>query len=232
VREDFVEGWIIALSVLIVIGLIALSIYQAHKRRKALEAWARSRGFSFSADYDYAIQERYADFGCLNQGSAQYAYNVIRGTPSRRTFCGFDYHYETYSTDSKGNRETHHHYFSAVIVDSGLPLKTLYLRSEGFFDRVAEFLGFDDIDFESREFSKAFHVKAPDKRWAYDVLHQETMEYLLQAPRFDLEFQAGQVIAYRGSTFDPAEFDAALDLIHGILDRLPRSVLQELKGAD
>ena len=57
---------------------------------------------------------------------------------------------ETYTT-TKNGRQTHHHYFSAIIVESPLPLKPLYLRPESFFDKMAQFMGFDDINFESAE---------------------------------------------------------------------------------
>ena len=145
-------------------------------------------------------------------------------------FC--DYHYETYSTDSKGRRTTHHHYFSAVVVETAPSLKPLFIRGESFFDKIGEFMGFDDIDFELAEFSSSFHVTAPDKRWAFDVLHQEAMEFLLNSPRFALEFHGGRVVAYRNNTFSTADFESALEVVSGLIDRLPRSVLRELQGSD
>ena len=55
----------------------------------------------------------------------------------------------------------------------------LLIRPEGFFDKVAGAFGFDDIDFESEEFSRAFFVKSSDKRFAYDVLHPRMLELLM-----------------------------------------------------
>ena len=40
------------------------------------------------------------------------------------------------------------------------------VRPEHVFDRLASFLGFDDIDFESVEFSKRFMVKFADRKFA------------------------------------------------------------------
>jgi hypothetical protein len=122
---------------------------------------------------------------------------------------------------------------SALVMESGLPLKPLFIRPEGFLDQVAEFIGFDDIDFESAEFSKRFLVKSPDRRWAYDVLHQKTMELMMAYPKFTLDFQGSQIMAYQDNRmFSPGEFSAALKLITGILDNLPESVIRELKGID
>ncbi len=135
----------------------------------------------------------------------------MHGTWQGYRILGFDYHYQTYSY-SKNGRQTHHHYFSAAILQSPVPLKPLFIRPEGFLDRVAEFLGFDDIDFESLEFSRRFYVKSPDRRWAYDVIHQRTMEFLLASPPFTVQFDRASVIVYRDRIFSPAEFEAAAEV--------------------
>ena len=219
----------VGVAVLIVIILV-FNIIQGQKRRKELMAWAASNGFSFSPEKDAGMDERFPGFACLRKGSRRYACNCMRGRYHERRCTGFDYHYETYSTDSKGHRQTHHHNFSAMIIDSGYRLKPLSIRSEGLFDKLTEFIGFDDIDFESAEFSREFYVKAPDKRWAYDVIQQSTMELLLASPRFSLELQDRYCIAYRSSRFSVQDFQAALEVIEGIITRLPVSLVKEIAG--
>lgn len=214
----------------LIIVLAVLAHQQAKKRRMALAAWAASRGLAFDPSHDSQMDDRYPAFKCLRQGDNRYAYNVMEGRTGDRRISAFDYHYETHSTDSKGHRTTHSHNFSAVIVETGLPLKPLWIREEHFFDKIGEFLGFDDIDFESTEFSREFHVKSPDRRWAFDVLQQSTMEFLLESPRFALEFQRSEIIAHRDRTFKPEDFEAALEVIEGVLQRLPDYLLGEMKG--
>lgn len=209
---------------------IAILIYgfiAQRKRREELQQWAAAHGFTFRADNDRGMESRFPNFRELSKGENRYAYNVMAGTCETREFTGFDYHYETESTDSKGNRSTTTHRFSAVILSSAVPLKPLYIRPENFFDKVGEFFGAGDINFESAEFSRNFFVKANDKRWAYDVIHQRTMEFLLGAPQFMLEFDRDAVIASRSSTFDPDDFDEAIKVITGILDRLPDYVVKQ-----
>jgi hypothetical protein len=218
--------------ILLTIGLAILSHIQARKRRKELAAWASARGFSFDPGEDGSVDGRYPGFSCLERGDDRYGYNIMRGESGKLPFCAFDYHYETYSYDSKQRRQTHHHHFSAAIVEAGLPLKPLLIRGETIFDKVGEFLGFNDIDFESAEFSRRFCVKSPDRRWAFDVLHQGAMEFLLNSPRFDLEFQGRSVIAYRNGTFTLEDFGDALTVTRGLLDLLPESVKDELKGME
>jgi hypothetical protein len=219
---------IIAVIALIIVGVI-LKHQKSESRKKELAGWAFSKGLNFNPARDAGIDNRYSYFKCLQRGENRYGYNIVEGNIGNRPARAFDYHYETHHTDSKGQRHTQHHYFSAVVVDANLPLKPLFIRNERLFDKLAEFVGFDDIDFESAEFSKKFYVKSPDKKWAYDVLHQSTMEYMLSAPRFDIEFGGRQVIALRNNTFKTVEFEEALNLVNGILDRLPESLIRELK---
>jgi len=223
---------IIILAIAAGIGAIIWSARRREKRRKEMAGWAQLHQMKFLPDNDHSMSFRYQLFQALQRGDNRYAYNIMEGFAGKYVVCGFDYHYQTYSTGNKGQRQTHHHHFSALIVDAGLPLKPLFIRPEGFFDKVTEFIGLDDIDFESDEFSRRFFVKSPDRRWAYDVLHQKTMELLLAYPRFHLDFQGSRIMAYYDNrTFSLGEFGSALKVVTGILDYLPESVVNELRAA-
>ncbi len=123
---------------------------------------------------------------------------------------------------------------STVVLYTDISLKPLSIRHEGLGDKVADSLNakdYDDVKFESTEFNSQFHVKSPDLKWAYDVLSQATMEFLLKSPRFHLDFYGNTIIAYRdGVGFCKiADFEDAIKVTTGILDRLPASLIQELK---
>ena len=213
------------LIALLVIGGIALAIWLGRKRRKDLKMWATSNGLSFSHLRDGSFDNEYPEFGCLRRGHSRYAYNISAGTWGTRRVTCFDYHY---ATGSGKNR--HDYRFSAALVGSNIPLKQLRIRPEGFLDKVTEFFGVDDIDFESAEFSRSFHVKAGEKRWAYDVLHQRTMEFLLGMPRFSIEFDERDVLIWRNRRFRPEDFEQAIAVVEGILDRLPGYVIDQQKS--
>ena len=213
---------------LLIFGVIALFIVfaavgaaQRRKRREALAAWVGRYGLSFSPDRDAGFDEQFPEFDCLRSGSDRYAYNIARGTWDGRSLLAFDYHYTTQSTDSKGRRKTNHHHFSAVILGAKVPLKPLIVRSENIFDKLKGAFGFDDIDFESAQFSRRFYVAAPDRRWAYDVLHPRAIQFLLDSPRFSIEFDRRHVIAWRSKQFTVADREQAIALIDGLLDQLP-----------
>ncbi len=222
--------------VAILAAVIALAVWaqrRAEQRRKELADWARAKGFSFSPEKDHGINSRFDGFDLFKQGSGHYAYNICAGSIARgeRSAYAFDYHYQTTSVNSKGHTQTHHHQLSVLVVSTPLRLRELSIRSENIFDRISEFFGMDDIDFELAEFNRAFHVRAPDRRWAFDVLHQKAMEFMLASPRFILEFNAGRVMAYRNEVFSAKDFDDALAVVNGLLDTLPASVVRELSDS-
>lgn len=222
---------VIIVLVVLLLGTFALvSFVRARQRREALAAWAGQQGLAFAPDKIRGLDAQFPAFDCLRHGEGRYAYNLARGIWHERAALAFDYHYETTSTNSKGETETSHYYFSAVILASRVPLKPLLIRPEGFFDKVKSVFGFEDINFESAEFSRRFFVAAPDRKWAYDVLHPRAIEFVLASPVFSLQFDAQAVIAWRQSTFAPLEFTQGLTLIRGLLEQLPDYLVKEQTG--
>ncbi|MBE0634441.1 hypothetical protein IH601_00380 [Candidatus Bipolaricaulota bacterium] len=222
---------IVSGSSIIIVGLavagIAIAMWFSAKRKKEIAAWAAKAGLSFSAGSDRSYDNRYPHFGCLHRGHTRSATNIASGTWKGRWLEAFDYRYVT---GHGKNRSVHT--FSAIILRSDFPLKSLQLRPENAFDKLTEFFGADDIDFESDEFSREFHVKSPDKKWAFDVLHQRTMQFLLKSPRYSIEFDTGSVICWRNRRLDISARESAIEVALGILDQLPEYVIREQsKGA-
>ena len=71
----------------------------------------------------------------------------------------------------------------------------LTLSREGFLSKIAQAFGYDDIDFESKEFSDKFCVRSRDKKFAYDVCNPRMMEYLLANSDLALQIE-GQALAF------------------------------------
>ena len=62
-----------------------------------------------------------------------------------------------------------------------------------------------------------------------DVLHARTMEFLLQQPPHRIEFDTRHVFVTRSGTWDVAEFETALALAAGVLDRFPQYLVRQCK---
>ncbi|MCK6439438.1 MAG: DUF3137 domain-containing protein [Planctomycetes bacterium] len=223
---------VVAIVALIIAALI-YAYYAEKKHKEELLAWVRAAGFRFRAEKDYGIPSRFAFFDPLCQGDNRYAYNIIEGEVENLPFLMFDYHYETYSTDNKGRRQTHHHHFTATIFETGLSFPTqIKIRPENFLDKLAAVVGFDDIDFESSEFSKAFHVKSKDRKLAYDVIHARMMEYLLAHRGYHVEIEHHAICVTNGESgkLKVPAYDAQLRFTREVLSLLPEYLVRDLSA--
>jgi hypothetical protein len=231
-----VEGFFLLFFVLIfclVIGGIIYSIYAAKKRREDLARLAAQLGLRFNADDPFDIPETYSSFDWLSKGHGQEAYNVLHGRMGRWHVKAFDYVYKTTesSTDSQGHSNSREvsHYFSAVIVDTDASFRPLMIRPETFMDKLAAAVGFDDIDFESAEFSKTYYVQSSDKKFAYDVIHPRMMEFLLQDQRWTIQLDGSSVMATQGSWLEVDEYREALQLADSFLKLLPEYLWEQMR---
>lgn len=204
--------------------VIVASIYgaiAARKRRDALAELAARLGLRFSPENDRGLAKRFEFLNKLAQGSNRYAFNVLSGNYHGHEVLAFDYHYETHTTDSKGNRQTHHHYFSFFILMLPRSFPELTLAREGVFSKIAQALGYADIDFESAEFSRTFCVRSKDKRFAYDVCHAQMMEYLLANRDLTLEIEDRALALAFGSRLSAEDIERNLRRLLEIRAHLP-----------
>src|SRR5688572_11878228 len=207
-------------AVLVVAGIIFASI-AAKKRRDAFANLAARLGLSYSAEHNRELAQRFEFLDRLAQGSNRYAYNILSGHFQGRHITTFDYHYETHSTDSKGHRQTHHHHFSFFILLLERAFPELTIAREGIFSKVAQVFGYDDIDFESHEFSRKFCVRSKDKKFAYDVCHARMIEYLLANGDLNIEIEnSALAIAYAG-VLKPEEIEPNLQRLAQVRALMP-----------
>jgi hypothetical protein len=215
------------------IALVVISARQAKKRREDLARIAAGMNLRFDADDPFDIADRYSNFGVLATGHSRKAYNVVHGTRGPYKVKAFDYIYYTTetSTDAQGQTTTREvaHVLSAVLFDLGVALHPLFIRPENFFDKIAAAMGFDDIDFESAEFSRKFYVKSSDKKFAYGVITPQMMEYLLADGHWTLEIQAASLIAIPGHTLSPDDFSHAIAWVDGFLKLIPAYIWEQFR---
>ena len=191
VHGEMPVGVIFVRFIVVFIGLDVGRYIMEKKRREALQAVAAQLGLSFSHHKDRTISSRYGFLERIDRGRNRYAYNIMQGTaPDGSPVCLFDHHYETKSRDSKGRTKTHHHYHAVYTLTLPKSFPELIIEPEGFFSKIAQALGFDDIDFESVEFSKRYKVKSPDKKFAYDVCNAQMIDYLLGQEKLAIELES------------------------------------------
>jgi len=204
----------------LVVGVLIWGYLAAKKRREAFQALARQLGLRYVERDDF-ILTRYGFLNRLRQGENRYAFNVLQGQYEGHPVKIFDYHYETRSTGAKGQRRTHHHYFSFFILEHDREFPELLIYPEGILSKLGQLLGFEDIDFESVEFSRAFVVKCKDKKFAYDVCHARMMEYLLAHRDLSIEIDGKCVALSFSYCLDPVEIPVRLKQLVEIRDLFP-----------
>lgn len=225
----------------VVVVLAAIGMYFAwkaeQKRLEEFRSLASELGLQFSEERDSGHDDRFARFGLFRRGRSRVAYNTLHG---RTGIAGHDIRVRMgdfqYKVDrgSGKNRRTETVRLSYLIAWNpiGACPETI-VRREGIFDRVAGVLGFDDIDFESVEFSKAFHVSSDDKRFAYDLIDPRMMEYLLASGPPAFELDGGLICLSTGKgRWEVAEFRRRLDWLGGFLERWPRHLADSMSPVD
>ncbi|MFA6560679.1 MAG: hypothetical protein WCV00_02080 [Verrucomicrobiia bacterium] len=226
--------WFFVLAVGAVVGfLVWLSAKRAEQRRQALAQLAASRGLAFHQEDPIGVPGTFAQFELFQRGDSNYAYDVIRGAIEGRNYCACDFQYTTvtYSTDSKGHSQRHEHttYCSAAIVELNYPVPAIWMRPENFLDKAAHLVGCHDLEFESAEFNREFHVKAENREIAFDIINAQTMQRLMASPFRHIEFNGAAVLIFDEQTWTPEAFATALDLARSLAEGLPNYLFDKLR---
>jgi hypothetical protein len=217
---------VIIIIILLAIGVIGfLSWQQDKKRREALRQWAKQRGWHLTHLRVRSMHRDYPALKVFQNGHSRYAKNIIKGELHGRPVTMMDYRY---TTGHGKNRSTHNR--GVVILACDFPTVPLFIRRENPLDRVGEFFGADDIDFESSEFSRKFFVKSSDRKWAYDVIHTRTMDYLMKAPSFTIEFGFGEIAVYQSGWCGTDRYEKALEMAWDMHELIPDYVVRQMKG--
>jgi len=220
-----------------VVAIVASAAYFGWKaeqeRKSALAEFAERLGLRFNPEDDASHDEHYEQFEIFRRGHSRVAKNTMTGLLDLfgrpcRVRCG-DFRYKVTRQSGK-NRSTSTYRFSYVIVHPPWDTPGLLIRPEGVFDKIAGAFGFDDIDFESVEFSKRFYVKSSDKRFAYDVLHPRMMEFLLAETPPMLDIEDGALCLSDGDRrWDPPTFERQLAFVRNFAELWPRHLVKDLE---
>ena len=215
---------LIALFVLVALGVVAVAIAAFRIERRRVDAMAREAarlGLRFSPGRDRNLADQYRELRGLDEGSNRYAFDILRGNHHGHPVTAFDFHYETYSPDSNGGRRTSHHLRHVVLLHLERDFPSLLIAPEGILSKIAQAAGYDDIDFESHEFSRRFCVRSPDRKFAYDFCHPLMIESLLGQPALRLEVRARVLAFVREKHLVARDFASELDLACAIRERMP-----------
>lgn len=215
---------------IVAVVVIVLGVVAEQRRRERLMRDCLARGWTYAAA-DPALVDRWSGepFG---QGDSRQARNVITGIAHGHPFTAFDYSYETHSTDSKGHRSTTTHRFAVCALGLPAPLPAMEVLPESVLSRVAGAVGLgQDLELESEDFNRRFRVRAGDPKFACDVLHPRTMEYLVAADPPAWRIDGADMLAWSSGRIATMGVLAATSMLVRVADGIPPFVWKD-RGYD
>lgn len=174
--SEAASGLIVTIMMLVCFGsLVAVMVLIFYVQRRARQArirycqgWAAHHGFQYwPEDLSVLGMSSQAPFSV---GHSRTAMDVFRGKYRGLHLHFFHYRYRT---GSGKNQRTHDWQVVAVSLPAARPL--LDIDHENFLSKR---LG-KDIDFENQAFNDRYRVISASPRFAYDVIHPRTMEWML-----------------------------------------------------
>ena len=215
-------------AIALIIVAIVIGARRERERTEALRTFAAGLGLRFT-DRDPGLDQRMAAFPMFAVGHSRCGLNLMEGGivsgGVRMSLLAGDYQYKVTTSNGKSTTTTTYN-MSFVACMPVLSIgEELTVRGEGLFDKIGALIGFDDIDFESSEFSKRFHVRCSDRRFAFDLFDPRMMEYFLAGPAPRIHARGGVLLFDHGTRrWDPSGFSGALQWIDGFFGRIPRHV--------
>lgn len=146
-----------------VIGLLAIVVWYNRKlereRRQALERLAQTLRCAFLPEGDAALLGLCElALGVRHKRSAKVR-NVLRGERHGIPFRIVDYSYVTHS-----GKHSHHHRQTVVAAELGRPLPDFQMRRETWIDKLGDYVGWHDLDFDHRPgFSSTYFLRGKNE---------------------------------------------------------------------
>ncbi|MBI4260072.1 MAG: hypothetical protein HY658_05855 [Actinobacteria bacterium] len=222
------EALVFVLIALAAVGIGVLSWYLKKRRREEFQRMAHQLGLQYSASDPFGLLG--LPFSLFSKGDGRGIENVVWGTWQGLDLKEFDYWYYEETTDSEGHRSKTYYRFSCAVTEIAALCSPLSISRENVFTRLADRLGFQDIDFELGEFNRAFQVKSKDRKFAYDFVDQRMMQWLLSAGKGWSFETSGPYLVCFSSRRRPTELIPLLGTLRAFRDQVPR-VVYSLYGA-
>lgn len=179
--------------------IFALGHHLEKRRQAALSRRARRLGLSFypgtqPAPSGFAASELSA------RGISRTSSNVLSGSFEGLEMSVFDHRY---TTGSGKNRSTH--YYSVVwFCLPRRPMPRFQLDPEGWLDKLASAIGFQDIDFREDEgFSSSWRLRGADEDKIRAFFNVDVRHRLRSVNGFEIHGEGENLVLFRSGTLKP-----------------------------
>lgn len=197
----FVIAFWVLMPTLIIGGLI-WAAHVERKRKESLQQLAQELGMSFAdvlSDHDQGVL---IGFALGQRGHSRKHFNAMTADSGELRMVVFDYAY----TIGGGKNKQRHTQSVVLLTCPSLYLPAFSLAPETFLDRMAEMLGYKDIDFDDdEEFSRRYLLKGPDEAAIRDYFTRERRQAFLKWPKLTIEAAGHSFIFYEARKRRPPE---------------------------
>ncbi len=134
-------------------------------------------------------------FNLFSVGSSKNIENFLKREASQEDSIIFDYSYTIHHSGKNSSNTT---YTQTVILTKQIkPLPRFELFFEGIFGKIADIVGFKDIDFESnKEFSDKYRLKGEDENGIRQVFTSPLLNFLVSNRVFERIESNGQYLLF------------------------------------
>lgn len=220
----------VVLTFLVAALVVGATWYVTHKRRQAFKAFARSHGLEYAHRDPWGISN--LPFRLFRKGDGRSVPNMLWGQWRGEPIKAFDFEYYEERTAPNGDtaRTTYRYTCVALEVEAAFP--HLEIGREHALTRLADGLGFRDIEFESEEFNRRFQIASVDRRFAYELIDARMMQWLLSLPeKATFEVLDRWLLMAIKKRVEPVGFAPLIEMTLGFRRQIPR-VAWSLYGRD
>lgn len=188
-------GWLIALSFLgLMVGGYAYMYHLDRKRKEGLAALAKELALELHWRLPDSDLARFQRFPIAKQGRLPTSGTTLIADDGETRMVVFDYSYTT----GHGKHKRSHLFAIAMCSNPALNIPNMNVEPETWQTKIAEFVGYPDIDIaEDPEFSKLFSIHGDDQTAIRNFLSSKRRASISKFPNQRLSAQADTLLVIR-----------------------------------
>ena len=189
--------------VCVVVGAgLALAYYLRLRRREAIAALAASTGLEFSAEGPDPDSLEGTGLRLLRAGRRRDAVNQVKLRTASGELRVFDYSY----VSGSGKNQTTHSFTVALFECDRLTAPDFDLRPETFIYKLADMVGFNDIDLPAFPvFSEKYRLTGPDAAAVHMFFTPERAAWFERTPGLYVQGSGKYVLLFKRERQLPAD---------------------------
>ncbi len=193
---------------------------------KAVSVFTRLIGLS-------KIQSAFPQFASNRfRGDWQSDRNICWGSYKGHTIIAWDTVYYDLNADSGSDIDWSEGEYSSILVLTETEIQPTLITPNSLGKRLSA-LGIEEgrgtfrmstVKFELDAFNQAYRVRSTDQKWAFAIIDQAMMEWLMQHKKHTMELAPGGAAVSTWFTLSPEQFKEQFDFCIEFLDRFPEDL--------